>query len=103
MAATCGWPGISRSTPASVRARVVEREELAVDIEQSDPLITDVDQSRLTGARFRLSSLPSQRQPWIFPPSTRFPRVLERGGGLVRLGGTLDRFLLGERGVLPST
>jgi len=38
--------------PASVRARVGEREELAVDIEQGDLLALDVDQSRLTGLDF---------------------------------------------------
>jgi hypothetical protein len=38
--------------PASVHARVGEREELAVDIEQGDLLALDVDQSRLTGLDF---------------------------------------------------
>ena len=57
-----------------MRARVVEREERAVDIEQGDPLALDVDQSRLTGLDFvcrrDLHRVSKDRQPAKEPRKT---------------------------------
>jgi len=66
--------------PASVRARVVEREELAVDIKQGDRLAFDVAQSRLAGLDFVCLRYLHKVSHGSFLPSTRFPRAaLERG------------------------
>jgi hypothetical protein len=56
-----------------VRARVVEREELAVDIKQGDRLAFDVAQRRLAGLDFVCLRYLHNVSHGSFLPSTRFP------------------------------